>query len=193
MSVENKTYWEVGIEINPICADILCDIIQSNFECEGIVTAEETYKNLEMIATTENLLKAYIVADCIDLDEMQTFFHSQRQDLIDLGDWGRAQDPDYWLNSIVAYEGNTIVTDIRVKHELDLFRSHGAFAIRVEATEEARSKRGVLASKDDVTETQLDSVTDWDYVVENNEGYEELLENTEVLIKTIKEKFGEDL
>ena len=84
MSVENKTYWEVGIEINPICADILCDIIQSNFECEGIVTAEETYKNLEMIATTENLLKAYIVADCIDLDEMQTFFHSQRQDLIDL-------------------------------------------------------------------------------------------------------------
>ena len=84
MSVENKTYWEVGIEINPICADILCDIIQSNFECEGIVTAEETYKNLEMIATTENLLKAYIVADCIDLDEMQSFFHSQRQDLIDL-------------------------------------------------------------------------------------------------------------
>ena len=84
MSVENKTYWEVGIEINPICADILCDIIQSNFECEGIVTAEETYKNLEMIATTENLLKAYIVADCIDLDEMQTFFHSERQNLIDL-------------------------------------------------------------------------------------------------------------
>ena len=84
MSVENKTYWEVGIEINPICADILCDIIQSNFDCEGIVTAEETYKNLEMIATTENLLKAYIVADFIDLDEMQTFFHSQRQDLIDL-------------------------------------------------------------------------------------------------------------
>ena len=84
MSVENKTYWEVGIEINPICADILCDIIQSNFECEGIVTAEETYKNLEMIATTENLLKAYIVADCMDLDEMQSFFHSQRQNLIDL-------------------------------------------------------------------------------------------------------------
>ena len=84
MSVENKTYWEVGIEINPICADILCDIIQSNFECEGIVTAEETYKNLEMIATTENLLKAYIIADCIDLDEMQTFFHSERQNLIDL-------------------------------------------------------------------------------------------------------------
>lgn len=94
MSVENKTYWEVGIEINPICADILCDIIQSNFDCEGIVTAEETYKNLEMIATTENLLKAYIVADCIDLDEMQSFFHSERQNLVDLNIF--AEDIGSW-------------------------------------------------------------------------------------------------
>ena len=129
----------------------------------------------------------------LSLEEIEQNKSVYRQDLIDLGDWGRAQDPDYWLNSIVAYEGNTIVTDIRVKHELDLFRSHGAFAIRVEATEEARSKRGVLASKDDATETQLDSITDWDYVIENNDGYEELLVNTEILIKTIKEKFGEDL
>ena len=129
----------------------------------------------------------------LTLEEIEQNKSVYRQDLIDLGDWGRAQDPDYWLNSIVAYEGNTIVTDIRVKHELDLFRSHGAFAIRVEATEEARSKRGVLASKDDATETQLDSITDWDYVIENNDGYEQLLENTELLIKTIKEKFGEDL
>lgn len=129
----------------------------------------------------------------LTLEEIEKNKPVYRQDLIDLGDWGRTQDPDYWLNSIVAYEGNTIVTDIRVKHELDLFRSHGAFAIRVEATEEARSKRGVLASKDDATETQLDNITDWDYVIENNAGYEELLENTEALIKTIKEKFGEDL
>ena len=129
----------------------------------------------------------------LSLEEIEQNKSVYRQDLIDLGDWGRAQDPDYWLNSIVAYEGNTIVTDIRVKHELDLFRSHGAFAIRVEATEEARSKRGVLASKDDATETQLDSITDWDYVIENNEGYEELLVNVESLIDTIKQKFGDNL
>ena len=129
----------------------------------------------------------------LSLEEIEQNKSVYRQDLIDLGDWGRAQDPDYWLNSIVAYEGNTIVTDIRVKHELDLFRSHGAFSIRVEATEEARSKRGVLASKDDATETQLDVITDWDYVIENNEGYEELLVNVETLIDTIKEKFGDNL
>lgn len=94
MSVDNKTYWEVCIEINPVCADVLCDIIQSNFDCEGIVTAEEKYKNLELVSTTEDVLKAYIVADVLDFDEVQSFIKSQREDLIDkkvfdcdLGTW----------------------------------------------------------------------------------------------------------
>jgi hypothetical protein len=46
LSITDKTYWEVCIEINPICADVLCDIVMSNFDCEGIVTAEEKYKNI---------------------------------------------------------------------------------------------------------------------------------------------------
>ena len=83
MSINNKTYWEICIEINPICADVVCDIVQSNFECEGIVTAEEKYKNLELISTTEDTLKAYIVADVLDFDEVKSFFETQRQELID--------------------------------------------------------------------------------------------------------------
>ena len=83
MSIVDKTYWEVCIEINPICADIVCDIVQTEFDCEGIVTAEEKYKNLELVSTTENTLKAYIVADILDFDNVQAFFHAQRQDLID--------------------------------------------------------------------------------------------------------------
>lgn len=83
MSINNKTYWQLDVEINPVCADIVCDIIQSEFECEGIVTAEEKYKNLELIETTENILKAYIVADNIDEQQIKSFFKEQRQDLID--------------------------------------------------------------------------------------------------------------
>lgn len=83
MSVIDKTYWEVCIEINPICADIVCAIIQTNFECEGIVTAEEKYKNLELVSTTENTLKAYITADILDFDEVQSFFKTQKQELLD--------------------------------------------------------------------------------------------------------------
>lgn len=83
MSIKDKTYQEISIEINPICADVLCDIIQSEFECEGIITAEETYKDLELVSTTENTLKAYVVADFLNFDEVQNFFMQKRQDLID--------------------------------------------------------------------------------------------------------------
>ena len=94
MSLKNKTYWEVCIEINPVCADVLCDIIQTEFECEGIITAEEKYKNLELIETSENILKAYIISDTLDFGELQSFFKAKRQDLIerkvfnqDIGSW----------------------------------------------------------------------------------------------------------
>ncbi len=81
--MKNKTYWEICIDINPVCTDILCDIIQSEFDCEGIITAEEKYKNLELVETSENTLKAYIISDELNFDEVQNFFKTKRQDLID--------------------------------------------------------------------------------------------------------------
>ena len=94
MPITEKTFWEFDIEINPICADVVCDIVQSEFDCEGIVTAEEKYKNLELIETTENVLKAYIVADTVDFDEVKNFFKMKRQEIIekeifncDIGSW----------------------------------------------------------------------------------------------------------
>lgn len=94
MSVKEKTYWEVCIEINPLCCDVVCDIVQSEFECEGIVTAEEKYKNLELVSTTNNIIKAYIVADCLDLDELKNFFKAKKADIedkkifdFDIGSW----------------------------------------------------------------------------------------------------------
>ena len=83
-----------------------------------------------------------------------------RQDLINLGNWGRAQDPDYWLKKIIAQDGNIIVTDVRVQHEYDVFKAAGAISIRVEATRETRSRRGELIGETDITETGLDNVKD---------------------------------
>ncbi len=150
----------------------------------------ERFPSFKRIGIADAIKMKYGKEKGLTLEEIEKNKPIYRQDLIDLGDWGRAQSPDYWLNSIVAYEGNTIVTDIRVEHELNLFRSHGAFAIRVEASEEVRSKRGVLASKNDATETGLDNVKNWDYVIYNEGGYEDLLENTEKLIKELVEKLG---
>ncbi len=97
-----------------------------------------------------------------------------RQDLINLGNWGRAQDPDYWLKKILEQPGNIIVTDVRVQHEYDVFKNAGAIAIRVEASRETRSKRGTLIGETDVTETGLDHIKDWDYIIQNDSDYESL-------------------
>ena len=110
----------------------------------------------------------------LTLDEIEKNKAQYRPDLIKLGNWGREQDPDYWLKKIIEQDGNIIVTDVRVKHEYDVFKSAGAIAIRVEATRETRAQRGTLVGENDITEVGLDNITDWDFVIDNNSDYESL-------------------
>ena len=110
-----------------------------------------------------------------------------RQDLIDLGNWGRAQDPDYWLKKIIEQDGNIMVTDVRVPHEYEVFKKAGAITIRVEALRETRASRGKLIGENDITEVGLDNIKNWDYVIENNSDYETLKEKVYTIIKKIKE------
>lgn len=109
-----------------------------------------------------------------------------RPDLIKLGNWGREQHPDYWLKKIIEQDGNLMITDVRVPHEYDVFKSAGAISIRVEASRETRMTRGNLVGEDDITETGLDHIQDWDYVVENNSDYETLIKKASKLIKELK-------
>ena len=105
-------------------------------------------------------------------EEIEKNKSNYRAGLIELGNWGRAQSPDYWLDKIVDSDGKIMVTDVRVPHEYEVFKNAGAIAIRVEASREVRAKRGDLIGEDDVTETGLDSIVDWDFVIENNADYE---------------------
>ncbi len=56
-------YFELIIDINPAISDIVSDICFSNFDCEGVILAEEAYKDLEMISTTEGELKAFLITN----------------------------------------------------------------------------------------------------------------------------------
>lgn len=109
-----------------------------------------------------------------------------RQDLINLGNWGRAQDADYWLKKILEQPGNIIVTDVRVPHEYEIFKNAGAVTVRVEASRETRSKRGELVGETDITETGLDDITDWDYIIDNNSDYEALAAQVDKIIGELK-------
>ena len=57
------SYVELQIKINPDMEDILSEICFENLPCDGVVLAEETYKDLEMIATTEGTLKVFLNPD----------------------------------------------------------------------------------------------------------------------------------
>lgn len=119
-------------------------------------------------------------------DEIEKNKAKYRSDLIVLGNWGREQDPDYWLKKIIKQKGNIIVTDVRVPHEYEVFKNAGAITIRVEATRETRAKRGQLVGENDITEVGLDNEKNWDYIIDNNSTYEHLKSQVEKIIYEVK-------
>ena len=119
-------------------------------------------------------------------DEIEKNKAKYRSDLIVLGNWGREQDPDYWLKKIINQKGDIIVTDVRVPHEYEVFKNAGAITIRVEATRETRAKRGQLVGENDITEVGLDNEKNWDYIIDNNSTYEYLKSQVEKIIDEIK-------
>lgn len=123
----------------------------------------------------------------ITVEEIEANKPKYRQGLIDLGNWGRLQNPDYWLEKIIAQTGNIVVTDVRIKHEYEVFKAAGAISIRVEASRDIREARGgKLVGENDVTETDLDSVQNWDFVIDNNKDYDTLKVNVLDIVKKIR-------
>ena len=56
----NKKYYELQLKINPDMEDIISEICFEVLPCEGVVLAEETYKDLEMVSTTEGTLRIFL-------------------------------------------------------------------------------------------------------------------------------------
>ena len=123
----------------------------------------------------------------LSYEEIENNKPKYRQGLIDLGNWGRKQSPDYWLEKIISQDGKIVVTDVRIKHEYEVFKNAGAVSIRVEATRELRESRGgKLVGEDDVTEVDLDNIQDWDFVIDNNKDYESLKRNVQEIISKLR-------
>ena len=109
-----------------------------------------------------------------------------RAGLIELGNWGRSIDSDYWLKKIIEQEGNIIVTDVRVPHEYEIFKAAGATTIRVETERNLREQRGgKLVGEDDITEVGLDNVRDWDFIINNNFDYATLKNNVKNIVNNL--------
>ncbi len=67
-----NNYFELQIKINPEIEDIVSEFCFETLPCEGVLLAEETYKDLEMISTTEGTLKVFLTEEPKNLEQILT-------------------------------------------------------------------------------------------------------------------------
>lgn len=122
----------------------------------------------------------------LSLEEVEKNKSKYRAALQALGNQRRKEDSDYWIKKVISLPQDIVVPDVRVQREYDYFKQVGAFKIRVEASSKIRATRGVLSAEDDITETALDDITDWDFGIKNEGSYDELVDATKELIEEVK-------
>ena len=137
--------------------------------------------NFKRIGIGDAIKLEYSRQKSIPLEEIIKNKHLYRNDLIALGNRGRAQDSDYWLK-VINNMDNIIVPDIRVVHEAEFFLQKGAYLIRVNSDYKNRASRGVITNNDDITETALDNYNKWNIVIENNSDLEALTKRADFVI-----------
>lgn len=141
----------------------------------------EKLPHFQQVPLAGAIKEVYASQQGLSLEEIEANKAQHRPGLIALGDWGRRQDPDYWLKRALAKPGPKIISDVRLKREYDLLKAQGAFLIRLNADRDIRAQRGQIVSEDDPTERELDSVTDWDAVLSNNGSLEALKAQVDAL------------
>lgn len=85
-------YFELKIKINPEVSEIVSNICFENFDCDGVVSAEETYKDdLVLVSTTQETLKAFLksidsnIGDILKQNRIILLSRGFSED--DLGSW----------------------------------------------------------------------------------------------------------
>ena len=147
-------------------------------------------KNFKRIGIGDAIKEEYSKRTGLSVEEIEKNKSAYRPDLIALGDEGRAISSDYWLRKILDSDFNVIISDLRLKNELNLAKQYNAITIRVESSRENRSKRGNIVKENDLTETDLDDITSWDFIIENNSDYDTLKNNVQIVAQQIKEKIS---
>ena len=147
----------------------------------------EAMPDFRRLAMGDMIKIEYAEKNELTYEEIEANKPKYRQGLIELGNWGRSQNQDYWLEKIIAQKGNIVVTDVRIKHEYEVFKNAGAISIRIEASRDVRENRGgKLVGENDITEVDLDNIQDWDFLIDNNTDYETLKKNVLQIVEKIR-------
>lgn len=94
---------------------------------------------------------------------------------------------------------NWVITDVRFENEAQAIKDRGGIVIRVNRDSDLRlphlyeefTNQGEILHWDEFykehpSETALDNYKDWDYVIDNNDSLESLIEKVKVILKDLK-------
>jgi len=82
MAKMSDDYFELRIKINPQMSEIISGICFDKLDCEGVVTAEEEYKDdLVLVSTTEDTLKVYLKS----IENVEEILKEERKILLENG------------------------------------------------------------------------------------------------------------
>ena len=108
--------------------------------------------------------------------------------------------PNIWVNALFAdyYEGevlakasgfnletdpsNWIITDVRFPNEAQVIKDRGGILIRIYRNNDLLDS----SNPTHASEVALDNWKEWDYVIDNNDSIEQLIEKTKEILKTEK-------
>jgi ribosomal protein L11 methyltransferase len=109
-------YTELQVEINPVWAEYVADILIKKIGCQGVVTEETSYKDEEITKSTKDLIKGYLwhkPQNPLNIEEIKTILYTSRQELIDteipaenLGSWNinfKEVEDEEWAHSWKKY------------------------------------------------------------------------------------------
>lgn len=117
------------------------------------------------------------------VNELKNKMGCVREELIELGQRRRAENPMYWIERL-PNKDHAIVTDCRFKNELKFFKDNDYLTVRLECTAETLIARGQPPINDS-SETELDFRDDWDVVVSNNAGVEVLEKAVDEIVELL--------
>ena len=101
-------------------------------------------------------------------------------------DWGRAIDPFLWIRATLSekVEGNVYLSDLRFRNELTALASDGWVCVKlVRAVPEGREGTG---ERHHVSEFDLDNVSDWDFIIENEGSLTDLYRKLDDIVAKLR-------
>jgi phosphomevalonate kinase len=145
----------------------------------------ERFPSFQRVAFADPLKEEYGELHNLSVEEINLHKEVHREGLIAHGAMRRAQNKLYWVNKALEKPFDKIITDLRWDHELEAVKALGGIIIRIESFSSERAKRGKIIN-DDPSETSLDLITNWDYVIENNGSLEEFRERSLEVINDLR-------